>query len=382
MFVSGPGAWGVDEVDLAGAYVLPAFAEAHHHRICDESVGRFLAAGIVYVGVMNARVSSRECQRQMYGPGGVEIVNALAGLTAHDAHPSQIGLYFLPADAIDGEWVHYVDSPADLDRVWARIEASPPDILKIFLGYSEDYERLRDDPSIAPWYRGLDPALAPEIVARAHARNLRVAVHVLSAHDFDIAVSAGADIVAHMPGFAPGPAFTPETPHPWLLSLLDQPERYLITRAAARAAARRGVAVITTLSGIEELPTPLPPGAAEYAALQRRVTGANVLMLRDAGVTLLIGSDRYDYSSVDEAQYLVRERLLSARQALRSLTYDTPRILFPQRNIGVLRAGGEASFVVLARNPLRDLAAIAHPTAVYKRGARVAAPQSAPQAER
>ncbi len=366
----------VRTVDLGGGYVLPGFAEAHHHRICDPGgAAAFARAGVVYVGVMNARVSSRACQARQHGPEQVEVMNALAGLTARDAHPSQIGLNFLKPEQLDGEWVHYVDGPADLDRVWPRLQAAPPDMLKLYLAYSEDHARLRADKAMPSWYRGLDPALVPEIVKRAHARGWRVAAHVLSAHDFDVAVRAGVDVIAHMPGFAPGPAFTPDDPHPWLAGLLDQPQRYLISPASARAAARRGVLVMTTLSGIEELelPAPAPPGAAKYPALHARLAAANLATLRGAGVTLLIGSDRYDATSVDEAAWLVRSGLMSPRQALRSLTYDTPRALFPGRDLGVLRPGGEATFVVLRADPLADFQAIRKPVTVVKRG-RVLSP--------
>ena len=38
-----------------------------------------------------------------------------------------------------------------------------------------------------------------EVVSRAHAKGLRVAVHVTSRYDFQIAVKSGADEIAHLP---------------------------------------------------------------------------------------------------------------------------------------------------------------------------------------
>jgi hypothetical protein len=124
-------------VDLDGSFVVPAFAEGHHHMVLCEP-GRlqtFSESGILYAGILNARVTSRECQDQYHGPDSVEVVNALAGITARNAHPSQIGRYFLDEADIDGEWVYYVDNASELDGVLRRIESNRPDILKVFLSY-------------------------------------------------------------------------------------------------------------------------------------------------------------------------------------------------------------------------------------------------------
>lgn len=347
-------------VDLAGGFVSPAFAEAHHHMaLCNqERIARFLSRGIVYAGIMNARVSSRVCAAQMHRADGLEIVNALAGITAEGAHPSQIGLYFLDADAIDGEWVHFLNNAAELDAVWNRVTANPPDILKIFLSYSEDYGRMRDDPSIPSWYRGLDPALVAPLVDRAHAAGIRVAAHVMSAHDFDVAIAASVDIIAHMPGFAPGNAFTPDLEHLFFNELAKTPARYLLSETSAREAASRGVAVMTTVSGEDITPSD--------------IIRANFATLQQAGVRLLIGSDRGEYDSVDEALYLVQYSLMAPRDVLRSIAIETPNALFPDRRIGESMLGREASFVVLGGDPFVDFAQIANARAVYKFGRRVA----------
>lgn len=353
-FVAAPRNGVAQEVDLNGAYVLPAFGEAHHHTVlCDrERIQQFVRAGVLYAAIMNARVSSRECQARLHGPGSVEVVSALAGFTAPNAHPSQIGLFFLDQTEIDGEWVHYVESEADIDRVWRRIGENRPDFIKIFLSYSEDYQQLRDDAAIEPWYRGLDPALAPLIAERARREGLRVAAHVMSGHDFDVAVHAGVDIIAHMPGFAPDSAFSEPNGSPYLAALTPDSPRYLISRQAARLARTRGVVVISTMGGY-------PNGAS--------VT-ANMRTLQDAGVTILIGSDRGEGNSVDEAIFLVESGRLTAAEAVRSLAVTTPRYFFSERELGRLTPGAEATFVVLAQNPLDDIQNLRGVRGVTQRG--------------
>jgi imidazolonepropionase-like amidohydrolase len=299
---------------------------------------------------MAAAMSTQECRREHHGPGSVEVVSALASITAPNAHPYQIGLYWLAPEAVENEWVYLADDIADLDRIFERVAEHRPDFLKIILSYSEDYERLRDDPSIESWYRGLDPALVPQIVQRAHAINLRVAAHVMSGHDFAVAVSGDADIIAHMPGFAPGPAFT-ETSNSYLDALTPNSPRYLITPQDAERAARNGVVVITTLRG------QLGASAA-----------ANIALLREKGVRLLIGSDRGEGNSVDEALHLVHSGVMTAPEVVRSLSITTPRYFFPGRRIGEIATGAEATFVVLRGDPTQDIENLRAPSLVVQRG--------------
>ena len=342
-------------VDLDGAFVVPAFAEGHHHMVLCEP-GRlqsFIAAGILYAGIMNARVTSRECQAQYHGPESVEVANALAGITARNAHPSQIGRYFLDEADIDGEWVYYVDNASELDGVLRRVELNRPDILKVFLSYSEEYEALLDDPDIAAWYRGLDPSMIGPIVEWARGAGIRVVAHVMSAHDFDVAVGAGVDVIGHMPGFAPGPAFTEDESHPWLLDLVNQPDRYKISSEMAEMAAENGVSVITTIGSDD------PPSDS---------TVHNFAVLRAAGARLLVGSDAGEGSSIIEAMYLVSHNLMTPAEVLESLAVDTPRTLFPERKIGALAVGFEATFVVLPDNPIERFETVGRVKMVVKRG--------------
>lgn len=356
VFVRKPRGEVSDVRDLSGAFVVPGFADGHHHTVlCSPGrIDQFRRAGILYVGVMNARVSSRACQARLHPASGVEVVSALAGLTARNAHPSQIGEYFLEPDEIDGEWVHYVDSLDELDRKWPAIVGTRPDLLKIFVSYSEDFAALKEDASLASWYRGLDPALVGPIVNRAHRAGLRVAAHVMTGHDFKVAVAGGADIIAHMPGFAPGAAFTENDSHPYLAAAANDPGKYTIAHEDAEAAARKGIAVITTVSGGE--------GPPSEAILE------NFETIQAAGAKLLIGSDRGEFSSVDEFEYLVSHHLLTSRDALHSLSVETPRALFPNRPIGALQPGYEASFVVLDNNPLDVPEAVRQVRLVIKRG--------------
>src|SRR6185369_1848330 len=83
--------------------------------------------------------------------------------------------------------------------------------------------------------RGIDPALVPLIVQRAHAIGLQVSAHVSTAADFRIAVTAGVDQMAHLPG-----------------QRANDSSPYLLSEADAADAARHHVNVITTVAMRED----------------------------------------------------------------------------------------------------------------------------------
>ena len=340
-------------VDLGGGYVVPPFGEAHNHNIeasrrLDALIARYLRDGVFYVENPNVLPRSRTAiAGKVNVPASVDVIFANGGLTGRDGHPVEIvgrnvarGIW---TDA-DGEgafhWV--IDSLRDLDRQWPAIIAQRPDFIKVYLLYSEDYERRRADTTYFGW-RGLNPALLPDIVTRAHAAGLRVAAHIESAADFRTAVAAGVDQVAHMPGFRGD-----EQVH------LPDATPYVLTDDDARAAARRGVVVVTTLGGAATLDPAGPDSLTRRAldALHRR----NLQALRRAGARLALGSDSYGDDSKAEARYLHALGVFSDAELVQLWSHDTPRAIFPAREIGRLDAGDEASFLVLACDPLTRFA--------------------------
>ena len=128
-----------------------------------------------------------------------------------------------------------VASEQDVDRAWPRLLAGKPDFVKVFLVHSDEDIARRDNTALTPRQRGIDPALAPPIVARAHGAGLRVSAHVENAHDFHVAMAAGVDDIAHMP-------FVDK----------DNPNRYPLAEPDLRLAASRGASIATTLDWMGE----------------------------------------------------------------------------------------------------------------------------------
>ena len=354
--VDAPASSAKSRVELDGGYVIPPFCEGHNHNLGspDEenaaAHARYLREGIFYVGILSNLPAFTDPIRHTYNtPTSVDVVFANGPLTGSGGHPIRLREFLLEQgnypgftrETLPGQGYYVIDNESDLERHWPAIAGQRPDVVKIILVFSEEYARRRDDPEFFG-KKGLDPALVPRIVERAHANGLRVFAHITSAHDFHVALAAGVDVMAHLPG-------------------TDEPTA--IDPADAKLAAERGIPVITTTVVIER-----PNRAARRPALREGLI-ANLRLLRDAGVTLAAGSDEYGETSSAEIAYLRKMGVLSDAELLRMWTTNCARALFPDRRVGGLDPGNEASFLVLGADPLANFDAVTNIRLRVKEGA-------------
>jgi predicted amidohydrolase YtcJ len=320
-----------ETVDLAGGFVVPPLADAHSHGLADPGAAKeeraFLAAGILYVGNPNNLGSWVDAARAaVAAEPGVEVLYANGGLTSPGGHPAQIYAQLVPRlgrepSAMNGDAYWEIADAAALERLWPKILADRPDFLKVYLERSEEHARRQGAEFSGQ--RGLDPALVRPVVERAHAAGLRVLAHVTTAADFRAAVDAGVDQVAHLP---------------------------LEPIAAVDAAAARDAGVATVTTWLSHRPK------TGFAAPDEAMA-ANLRALGDAGATVLLGTDSH-FTVVDEMLALERTGVLDRLALLGLATGTTPRWLFPDRRLGCLADGCEASFLVLDADPTADLAAL------------------------
>jgi hypothetical protein len=144
-------------------------------------------------------------------PNSIDASFGNGGLTISEGHPmilfeDQIRPGIEPMTGktergwFNGKAYYTINNEKDLEDKWQTILADKPDFIKTYLINSED--RGKVSPSSKYKLRaGLDPSLLPVIVAKAHKAGLRVATHVETANDFRMAIMAGVDELAHMPGF-------------------------------------------------------------------------------------------------------------------------------------------------------------------------------------
>ena len=345
----------VDEtIDLHNGFVVPPFGDAHNHMFdgdynIQQQMQMYLKDGIFYAQTLcNSLKGARSVAAQVNTPFSVDVKYAHGCLTGNNSHPIPtyealgMGYYnskdmeahkdeILKSRRRENDCYYIVDTADDLQKKWPLILAGKPDIIKVILLHSEDYDKRLKEKGYG---EGIDPKLLPQIVARAHQAGLRVSAHVDSAGDFHNALVGGVDEMAHMPGYYVGANENVLT--------------YALSPDDAALAAKRSVDVIPTANLAEDMPD--TASQEKTRANQLR----NLKLLKDAGVKFGIGTDSYGTDALKEALYLSKTGVWSNLEMLKIWCEDTPRRLFPRRKIGSLREGYEANFVVLEADPLAN----------------------------
>jgi hypothetical protein len=368
MFVAKPRGLPGSVVDLQDDFIVPPFGDAHNHMAGAPDVfnNDALNAGVFYF--MNPNIlASRAPALSSYlsRPDRIDAKLSMGGITAPGGHPEKLYQDTLikyvytnmKPEQMIGDAFHYVTRAEDIDPVLNLLVAQHAEFVKIMLLYSEEFEKRKDDPAYRG-NKGLDPKLVPNIVAAAHKRGLRVAAHIETASDFRAIVASGVDEAAHMPGY---------------VALEDPIDKYLITDADAAAAAKVHIVLVATASlgaFTRDADSRLPAVQAMQAE--------NLKKLLKARVPLLIGTDGKVDGAIAETQYLVALGVMDPATALRILSTDTPRYIFPGRKIGRLAPGYEASFVALTADPSKDSNNLKSVGGYAKQGVLLKAPSARP----
>lgn len=342
------------KMDLRGQQVLiNPLAEAHNHNLqtawgWGQFAQTYLDEGVFYAAMLCGDPAGvAEVKPLAATPAAPDVSFVTACITSSDGYPLAAVLPEpTPAAAAAQQQLVLIDSPEQATQQWPAIKARGGTWLRIVLAHSERPE-LRGQPQHFGRL-GLSPETAAALTRLAHADGKRVVAHAETAADFEAALAAGADVIAHLPGYA---------------NTLDEPpERFALSEAAAAQAARQRTAVITTTAATALFKL----DAAPLAAL-REVQKANLARLQAAGVQLLIGSDVFIGTARAELRSL-DELGLDRTTLLRLATQDTPRALFPNRKLGCFEPGCEASFLVLGGDPIADLAQVDMPLLRVKQG--------------
>jgi imidazolonepropionase-like amidohydrolase len=117
------------------------------------------------------------------------------------------------------------------------------------------------------------------------------------------------------------------------------------------------VTVIPTAWLAERLAAPKPwltgaEAAGDQAQLERakKIQRAGLKLLKSHGVRIAVGVDLFDNAS-REAQYLEQLGVFDRGEILDMWSRITPQLIFPNRRIGRLSSGYEASFIALSCDP-------------------------------
>jgi imidazolonepropionase-like amidohydrolase len=354
----------VDSVDLQGGFVVPPFGDAHNHfpsgeQDFAEGNRAYLKTGVFYTLNPGGDAEiAKPIRAKLNTADTIDAIFAHGVFTCSGGHPGPLLEYFAergePAfdkTKLNGRYFYFVDSVADLDRVWPQFLSTNPEFVKLILGFSSAY-RSGEQRSI-----GLSPRIAQEISRRARTAGLRTGAHIENADDFHVALEAGVDLVMHLPIF-PEP-FGRKGAYP---EKFAEPNRYLISTADAKLAFVRGVGVVTTCATGSAENFEKPNAFEKLNGKEERfvkITLQNLHQLKDEGVTLAVGSDGPPGAgTLNEIEFLRKTGIFSNLELLKMWSEVTPATIFPQRKIGRLEEGFEASFLVLGNDPIRDLRAL------------------------
>ena len=164
---------------------------------------------------------------------------------------------------------------------------------------------------------------------------------------FKQTLNGGVDEMAHLPGY--------------YVDVNDNLDKYLLTENDVRETVRKGVWVI---------PAPIYNGGIDPKIRAKTDIGlkANLGLLKKYRAKIAFGSGRYGSTPTDDVFYLQTLGVFSNLELLKIWAEDTPRTIFPNRKVGKLREGYEASFIVLKGDPIKDFAQLKNIALRFKQG--------------
>lgn len=372
----------IDEtIDLANGFVIPPFADAHTHNLdgsfnLDKIIKAYLEEGTFYVQVLtNYATGAKQAKPFLNKPSSLDVVYANGGLTSTLGHPflayepRALGFYNSADWNANMEKIKlgrkgennvywFFDSKADVDAKWDKYLAQKPDVVKIFLLDAENYEQLSKNGKAGD--KGLSPEVAEYVVRKAHDVGLRVYAHIETANDFRLGLKIGVDGFAHAPGYG------------WNGKIEDAPKNDL-TIKDVRLAAKKKVVVIpasqwgrisTTDYTADRKEVIDPERFRRVVERQKRLFD----LMRRGGVIIALGSDVFGRTLSGELDYLVENQIFDNQTLLRIAVETTPQTIFPNRKVGRLREGYEASFLVLNGNPIENFERVKNIRLRFKQG--------------
>lgn len=372
----------IDEtVDLQNGYVIPPFADAHTHNLdgkanLDKLARQYLAEGTFYVQVLgNYATGAKQARPFVNQPGALDVSYANGMLTSTYGHPFLVyepfalGIYdyaqinprieeIKKSRRGENNVYWFLDSRADVDAKWQKILDTKPDLIKIGLLDAENL--ARDVAAGDVLNQGLSPEVAEYVVQKARQANVRVYAHIETANDFRLGLKIGVDGFAHAPYYG------------WDGRPENQPKDDL-TSADIRLAAQKRVVVIPPTE--RELHLFKNSDSQGKSTLDRerfsRVLERQKRLYREMhrrGVRLALGSDKYGSTLADEIRHFHENKIFDNLTLLKIAVETTAQSIFPTRKIGRLQNGYEASFLILAGDPLADFAQTKNINFRFKQG--------------
>jgi imidazolonepropionase-like amidohydrolase len=365
-------AWrGARIVDLKGRYILPGLIDSHEHlatppdrKLALAMMRRDLYGGITAVRDMaddlrEVRVLARKARTGEIAGPDIYYAALMAGPSFFDDPRTHAAAQGVTAGKVP--WMQAIDAGTDIGHAVTMARATGATAIKI--------------------YANLPANLVRRITAEAHRQGMLVWAHamVFPATPAEV-IGAGVDSVSHVCYLA----FQASDRRP--ASYQDRfPVDYAkfeggdneVMAGLFREMRRRGIILDATDRVYEaaERRAAAAPGGKPFhcsADLAERLTN----QAWRAGVAISAGTDGFaDRASLypslhEELDLLVRKAGMPPGDAIRSATLIGARAIGQERSTGTIAPGKLANLVVLARDPLEDIANLRSIVFTVKRGRR------------
>ena len=337
-------------VSLDGQVVIPGLINAHGHVSSLANLGTYAAYGVTTVFSL-----------------GDEPAEVFAAREAQKRGPPPYARVYLAGPVLSPT------TPDEARAQVARVAEQKVDIVKI---------RVDDNLGTT---KKMPPEVWKAVIAEAHARKLRVAVHLYYLDDAKALLAAGADYIAHSVRDQPvdaafvrdlkarGICYTPTLMREVSTYVYSSVPPFFSDSLFLAHANREWMATVSQPARLEATRT---SSSAQTYQRQLPVATRNLKTLFDAGIPIAMGTDtgplgRFQgYFELMELEMMVRAGL-TPMQALQSATQTAARCLQVDRELGTLEAGKWADFVVLAASPLDDIRNVRKQRGVYIGGTRI-----------
>ncbi|MBT3737086.1 MAG: amidohydrolase family protein [Gammaproteobacteria bacterium] len=335
-------------IDLGGKFLMPGMTETHAHLSFDDSspfsIGDSSVEQATITAVGNARLMLNAGFTSAVSFGSTYAIDVALRNAINTgkirgprlmAAGRDLGATASNVD-FDGGLSQIADGPWAVRKAVREQRRLGVDVVKIFI----DGEAI--NPTNPPGELSFTNEEVIAAVDEAHRRNLKVACHARSAAAVKQAVNAGVDFIGH------ANYLDDET----VALLIEHRDRIFIGPAIAWE--------VQYLAQCESLGISRQTVQAQGYEAEIDATIATVEKLKAAGIKLVVGGD-YGISIAPhgsyakDLEYFVELFSMSPAEAIICATKNGGLMLDPAGNIGTLRPGSVADFIVVDGDPLQDI---------------------------